>query len=650
MVQLTLKEENAVKNGIEKNKEALLDIWNKDNLEDEMQYNLEDNTKGFNLYQNNKKLSQLKFSNNKTQEDIVNKSVEMIKSGKKIIFIKGVCGTGKSAIALNLAKKLGKASIVTPGKALQMQYQKDYSEEKYILKENHKKLKIKVITGRENHKCIFKSGCSADDHELPCKIEIKEPNFEKLKKYLKKNPKVKDDLELKDIRRISIAPVCPYWSPIINNSINFPLSAKRRQFIGLDSNKFTIYKRREGCKYYDQFNAYIDAEAIIFNSAKYKIETSMNRKPATEIEIIDECDEFLDSFSNVEKINLNYLLNILTNLKIKDEVSNFVADKLTKILIRLLKEKTNANSKQIFKLKETLIYELFILFAENNEFLDDLDENNYCNSVYEVVKKFDGFFDEVYVNFERVERGLVANLVMTNLEKKIEEFVKKNKAIVMMSGTVHSEKVLSDIFGLKNFAVIEAEIINQGRIEIIETGFEIDCKYENFKNKKYSREDYLTALDKAIEKAKKPVLVHINSFEDLPTEQEKEQYILNNAITKQKMIEMQKKYREELVEKFKKKEIPVLFTTKCNRGVDFPKEQCNSIIFTKYPNPDINSLFWKVLHETHPNYYWDFYKDKARREFLQKIYRGVRSHDDHIYILSPDIRVINAIKELNKVQ
>ena len=49
-----------------------------------------------------------------------------------------------------------------------------------------------------------------------------------------------------------------------------------------------------------------------------------------------------------------------------------------------------------------------------------------------------------------------------------------------------------------------------------------------------------------------------------------------------------------------------------------------------------------------PNHYWDFYKDKARREFLQKIYRGLRFKEDHIYLLSPDIRVLEmAEKEFN---
>ena len=68
----------------------------------------------WNAYENEKFLKPLCFSNGKNQEDVVNEILETIKQGTKIILLKGVCGTGKSLIALNLAKELGKTSIVVP--------------------------------------------------------------------------------------------------------------------------------------------------------------------------------------------------------------------------------------------------------------------------------------------------------------------------------------------------------------------------------------------------------------------------------------------------------------------------------------------------------------------------------------------------------
>lgn len=619
---------------------------------DETEYNLEDDVLDFNLYNDNTKLAPLKFSNNKTQEGVVNEVLDLAKSGVKVIFIKGVCGTGKSAIALNIAKNLGKASIVVPGKALQKQYQEDYSKSKYVLKSDHKKLKIKVITGRNNHKCLYKSGVSADDFELPCKIEIKESNFNKIKDYLKENSRVRKDLELKEIRRVSIAPVCPYWSPIVPSEFDLPIEANKRKYKGLKEINFTIYNRKEGCSYYNQFNSYIDAETIVFNAAKYKLEFLMNRKPHTNVEIIDECDEFLDGFSNVRKLNITRLLNSMNNLFSDNEKLDLVIKNIYNCASNILKEnkiKGFSFRKDITEIKKTLVYELLCYFLDNPGLDEIIDEDNYCNTVYEIAKDFEEYLDDAYISFSLEERGLIANIATTNLAKKFNNLLDKSEIVVMMSGTIHSMEVLKDVFGVSNFSVVDAEIVNQGEINIIKTGFEFDCKYENFINGSFSRESYLIALDKALEKSIKPVLVHVNSFDDLPNEDEKERYNLFNLITRQKFIQMQETDKEnKIIDKFKKKEINVLFTTRCNRGVDFPGDQCRSIIFTKYPNPNVNSVFWKVLKKTHPKYYWEFYKDKARREFLQKIYRGLRSKDDSVFILSPDIRVLDATEKLAK--
>ena len=95
------------------------------------------------------------------------------------------------------------------------------------------------------------------------------------------------------------------------------------------------------------------------------------------------------------------------------------------------------------------------------------------------------------------------------------------------------------------------------------------------------------------------------------------------------------------IEKFKEGKKEILFTTRCARGVDFPGNQCESIVFTKYPNPNPDEAFWKILKQTKPNEYWGFYKDKARRELLQKLYRGLRFKEDHVFVLSPDKRVLD---------
>ena len=75
-------------------KKEVVDIWD-DYGQDDETHNLQDDVKGFNLYNNGERLNPLVFSNGKSQEDIVNEVISHISKGQKVIFIRGMCGTGK---------------------------------------------------------------------------------------------------------------------------------------------------------------------------------------------------------------------------------------------------------------------------------------------------------------------------------------------------------------------------------------------------------------------------------------------------------------------------------------------------------------------------------------------------------------------------
>jgi len=640
-------------NGNEKHK--LLTSKDLDYLsEDEPKFQQIKDNSTWSLHENNTPLKPIIFSNGKSQEDIVKEVVDLAKSGKKIIFIHGVCGTGKSAIALNIARLMGKTSIVVPVKGLQRQYEEDYTAKKYLIKQNGKKMKIAMITGRDNHDSIIDPGKSCADPYLPDTIKITEKNYMKLKEYYENNPfaKTKALPDLKLLKRISIAPTNPYWSPIVNASFEMPIrDAKKKKYQGLEGKEFIFYHRKPGCSYYDQYQSYIDADVIIFNAAKYKIETMLDRKPATEVEIIDEADEFLDNFSTQEELNLTRLSNALQNLSPDSPESREIVDSILD-LIKLEEKNKNAlgiDENKLFEIKDTQIEKIIKLLTKSKEVEAEIsfDELNYGNKALEITYMFKELIDETYITFRKYENALIASLVSTNLSKRFKEIISKNKTIVLMSGTLHSPIVLKEIFGIEDFAMVEAETINPGTIEIQMTGKEFDCSYSKLKSMQNSKEKYLQALSICMEKAKKPILVHVNAFEDLPGEQEKMKYGITNLQSKERLKQLQIDDKTgRMISMFKSKMTDNLFTTKCSRGVDFPGDMCNSIIFTKYPNPNVRGVFWKILEKTHPKYYWDFYRDKARREFLQRIYRAVRSKHDHVYILSPDIRVLNAVKEL----
>lgn len=641
----------------------------------------------WNLYKEEKFLKPLLFSNGKNQEDIVKETLNAINSGKKIIFIHGICGTGKSAIALNLASKIGKTSIIVPGKNLQNQYKRDYENEKYLKKSDGTKLKIAIITGRNNHKCKFLEDSklsvpkikkeensklfdifsgkrkkveddsldfSAENKNLPCKIEIRESNWERIKEYIKQNKDVdiKNFTKIADVKRLSIAPICPYWSPVFPIKFDFKTlkDSKKRNYLGLENTEYIQYKRQPGCSFYEQFDSYIDSDVIVFNSLKYKLETALNRKPKTQVEIIDECDEFLDSLTNQRTINIERLQTALIQALGSGEGDETKIEELLELIKYLKKDEKiiEASKKnEILELKKTAVYDIIKIFLKES-WLENVDEESYLFDCLETSKMFKEFTNESYITVDKKENLFSISIVTTNLEKKLREFIDKNNCLVLMSGTIHSPEVLKSIFGIDDFEIIEAETQDQGIIEIMRTGLEMDCKYSNFTSKKFTRQEYLIALNESVKQAKRPTLVHVNAFQDIPTEDEISEYKLDSLIAREELRKNQEEDKTgKLTKEFKDGIREILFSTKDSRGIDFPGDECNSIVFTKYPNPNVDDPFWKILMKTKPNSYWQFYKDKARREFLQKIYRGLRFKTDHVYLLSPDERVLDLVEGEN---
>ena len=600
-------------------------------------------------------LTPLTFSNKKTQADVVKEILDAIEAGNKMIFIKGVCGSGKSAMALNLARHFKKTSIVVPIKSLQEQYETDYTKKHFILKKDKKPLNIAVIKGRNNFRCPFNSE-RADDQELPCTIELREKNTEQILKYVDGNPEVnKEDFSTaSDVRRMNVGPVCPYWAPIMPSEIN-PKGlgeVKKIKYQAISGKEFALFQRKKGCPWTDQYEGYANADVLIFNSMKYQIETMLGRKPKTDLDIIDECDEFLDSFSSERKLNLDRLQSSLSGLMPKDQEKRTALKDLIHSLNDIL---FSPDLTEIEKLKDSQIMKL-IEFALANPNLAEDEENHYYNTLVEIARSFENLLDETYISVQQVEskyaqaklynqksntkQPIIVNLVSINLAQKLKELIEQNNVLVMMSGTLHSERVLKDIFGLEDFKIIEAETEMPGKIHKQRTGLERNCSFANFKNGTVTRNQYLKILDMCMANAKPPTLVHVSAFKDLPSEKENQILMLDNLITQERLQQIQARGNT-AVDDFVNKEEDILFTTKCSRGVDFAGDKCNSIVLTRFPYPNIQGLFWKILKREQPEKFMEFYMDKARRELMQKIARGVRFKGDKVDLWSPDVRVLN---------
>ncbi len=614
------------------------------------------------LYRGDVSLEPLKFSNGKTQEDVVKEILEKTKE-YKVIFLHGTCGSGKSAIALNVARALGKASIVVPVKALQRQYEEDYIKDKYLKKTNGKKMKISMITGKDNHDSVFIPGKSCASLELPENIKLVDKNLDRIREYVRDNPFMDHHrgISMNNLRRAAVAGANPYWSPILPSSFELKTltDARKRRYKGVSGETFVFYHRKPGCSYYDQYEAYLDADAMIFNSAKYRTEMVMGRKPLTEVDIIDEADEFLDQFFQQDELNLTRLLSNIKTIHPESPKAQRSLDKIKRLIELELQNKKaiGVDKNAVLHVKDTKIKDVLEEFTSNDELEAEIsiDEMNYANNALEVARDFKHTMKKLYLTYRKEkkedsnEENIIVKLVSTDISGKFQDLLDKTKTLIFMSGTLHSDSIIKNIFKIENFAKVIAEDLNFGSTEIIMTGKEFDCRYSTFKSGEKERVDYLDALSASIKAAEIPALIHVTAYKDLPTEKEKELFDLDHITSVEEIkIAQGEDKTGKAVSDFKQGVQKKLFSTKCSRGVDFPGKICRSIIFTKYPNPNVSDTFWKVLQKTHKDYYWEFYRDKAWREFLQRIYRALRSPNDHVYILSPDIRVLDAVRKLQR--
>lgn len=70
----------------------------------------------------------------RSQEVVLREIDRVFNEGKRIVILEAPVGSGKSAIALTLAKQSGNAHVITPRKSLQDQYYEDFSEELVTMK------------------------------------------------------------------------------------------------------------------------------------------------------------------------------------------------------------------------------------------------------------------------------------------------------------------------------------------------------------------------------------------------------------------------------------------------------------------------------------------------------------------------------------
>jgi len=548
------------------------------------------------LYQDDKIVPPLLYSNEKGQDQVVREIVELFDS-YDIIFLQGAVGTGKSAIALMVANELNGGIVVVPTKTLQQQYVKDYCKQgRYrILKKDGGWLRIELIKGRGNFRCLYDPEVACNDRKLPCVAPLHD-----------------------DLSRVEMAKECDYYSPVIHSKLEKKYCEEldcRFETLHYEAvgGLFSVLRRNEEiCPYYQQYcNAYVYADVVLMNSAIWEIETLiLKRKPVKFVEIVDEGDAFLDNLTLRKAISLRTIKRLEKKLEKKKNISEKIKNRLNVIKDDFLRITTKDYEGEI---RETEI-KFLQKFAK---FLEDIGEENSYIDIFQFIK-------ECYVSVkkERIE------YFIPEPNKVLKELLKLSaKKILFMSATFQSQEVLENVFGLDNYCFVEGETKFPGTVYPKRIGTESRVTYRNWKYEAF-RQRYWENLTEAIKQSSKPCLVTVHAFKYLP-----------------------ENFRERLKgrQTLRTKNGDITFSTVMKRGVDLKDDRCRSIVMLKFPFPDMNDPILKAMKlKLGDKVFWQYYHDIAEREFIQTLGRGVRHSGDWVELWSPDKSVFGYLRNIWK--
>ncbi|MGQ9788335.1 MAG: helicase C-terminal domain-containing protein [Candidatus Hadarchaeaceae archaeon] len=532
----------------------------------------------FSLYGSEGQLGPRRYSSGKTQSDLIKEIVRAFEDND-IVFLRATVGSGKSAVGLRTIMEFGRGIVSVPTKVLADQYAATYEGEKYFLKDDGTKLKIGILKGRRNFRCKFQMdkghNFSCDSASLPCKRPVDWRSGE---------------------RRIDVLRECPHWGFIFRSEMAKSLKDVRKIPYGGIRGSWTWCMKGD-CPYWEQFRAYVEADAIVMNSAKWAAELNAGRLPKVPLTVVDEADYWLDSLAvkvSVTERTISWLQEIVkrglefteedeTGLRemmegLSEEWSRCLTDggnplKVVQVLVDLLNETDETSGDLLWKLESVL------------------EHRNH-------------------VEWEIWEKGITyfvpdPKIVLESVRRKV------GTKWLLMSATVQDQKVLRDVFGVAP-TFIEGETRFPGRLLRKRLGTEEVINYRKWADERFRRK-YWDLLEMIMRKAKRPSFVPVHAHTYLPPG------------LREKVSQGGDSYTFD----------DIMFTTKMDRGADL--KGIKSIILLKFPFPDRSDpLLRGMERRLGPEAFHSYYRDISAREFVQQIGRVLRSDEDEAEFWSPD--------------
>lgn len=519
----------------------------------------------------------------KSQELVIEEADKAFKSGKRIVLLEAPVGSGKSAIAVTLARSVGLqkeegvggAHIITPRKSLQDQYFEDFSEHLVLMK------------GRNAYPCTIDAPIRAYT------AVIKAINEGKIKQPDKNSP----------------------------NCSEAPCRG--------DADIYKECTENRDCPYIVAIKTACEQEIVVHNLHSFIFQSNFSgRFDKREMLIIDEAHEIENTIRGFisKKMYLKIPLkeieytNLLASKNIKDWTQFLLQD-------RFVPEETDKDRN---------------LKAQDKTYKSDRDEYLAKILALEEKDRFDkGFSVEVTHDIKHTPRGdvpvgtileFIPHYVGSAAEALLFSYGTK---VLLMSGTIYNREVYCKSLGINvedvHFIRIGSSFPKENRPIYLKPAYTVDTSHAKW-NDNFPRLIEIINSILAIFKDVKG-LIHAPSY--VAANQ------LVNAINSDRVwTHDNNNFLTKLEEFYASPGNGVFISPVCQQGVDFKDDRARFQIVIRVPYPSTSSQF--IKNQVENNFPW--YNYQSLIVLGQQIGRINRSENDFGATFLVDERFVRFIK------
>jgi hypothetical protein len=441
------------------------------------------------------------------------------------------------------------------------------------------------------------------------------------------------------------------------------------------------------CQYYKQFYAYTQADCIVMNDAKWEIETMIGRKPKVNIEIVDEGDYWLDHRSmslEFSRFMIDKMIPVTNRMNEMKRNTLFLFDTAFQNIKKRIAEPTQEMKEKDVNIISSKDYRELFMHIMNMvlEYKKSVEEDDATLQKMVDLATVLKYIEKASISIEEGKREEFKTIKIfipypDNLLKEL--FKKSSGNIIITSGTIHSNLVLGSLFGINNenyiVEFVEGRKESPGKLKCIKPNLlrvnhtswqnpEFKKVYNNTMN--YILDQLKIRIDQITGKpgegkilvltpAKKYAEGIVNrpdvfvDFAKSKNEDDGTKPSINTSLTDfmEKSIEDVRKIKPTDIEingDVLRTNKQIIVSTRMIRGADLRDNKCRAVVMTKWPMGDISAGYNQALKVRFgEKIFWAIQKDKAERESIQYVSRGLRHDLDWEFFSTPDEDAFNRV-------